>query len=196
MAILLFWIAGCSGPPKGSTETAPQARPTGGSSEEPPWTETTVPTGGPAGVAHGQGGTGKQSGGAPSAPGGRPAPLEVEEGIPESLKDFPGYREAKNLRKTISYSGSSVLRGEELFAQHCAVCHGKDGSGPPPAGYNRNQRTRDLREPLNYRYGASDQAVYRSILYGIPRSPMGSYEKSFTEDQVWDLVNFLQSLSE
>ena len=127
--------------------------------------------------------------------GGRPAALEVAKGIDSSLAEFPGYHESRKRYKTIGYSSSSALRGQSLYKKHCAMCHGANGSGPPRKNYNRTRTLRDLREPYNYRYGGSDQAIYRSIMYGIPRSPMGNNQKVFKEKQVWDLVNFLQSIS-
>lgn len=98
------------------------------------------------------------------------------------------------VRKTIAYSSDSVERGKKIYTQSCQICHGADGSGPEERRYNVLKKPRNLAEPFNYRYGASDQAIYRSIYFGIPRSPMGGYEKTFSSSDIWDIVNFIRSI--
>lgn len=45
-----------------------------------------------------------------------------------------------------------------------------------------------------FRGGDAPADVYRRVFVGINGTPMPSYEKLLTEDQVWDLVNFMFSL--
>ena len=46
-------------------------------------------------------------------------------------------------RSPTSYSASSIVRGAELFATHCASCHGKSGrgDGPPLDSFGPSHRT-------------------------------------------------------
>ena len=107
---------------------------------------------------------------------------------------MPGYRESVNRINQSPGNNDSVVRGYNRFQRDCAICHGADLRGPaPPRPGLKAIPTRDLSLAESYRYGNTDQAIYRTILYGIPRTPMGSYEKVYSEEEVWDLVNFLKS---
>jgi mono/diheme cytochrome c family protein len=127
-------------------------------------------------------------------PGGRPAKLTAEPGIPKFLEDYPGYEDSRTVRKSMSMTQDSVARGKKIYTESCVVCHGVDGSGPEGRTYNVAKKARDLSEPLNYRYGSSDQAIFRTIFYGVPSTPMGGYKKSLSQDDVWDIVNYLRSM--
>lgn len=69
---------------------------------------------------------------------------------------------------------------EELYARHCASCHGDDGRGDP--------RRRELDAGLDLttselvRSGA-DGLIYRSIAYGFEGMPAFSHKLSLEEMQ-------------
>jgi len=44
------------------------------------------------------------------------------------------------------YSAGSILRGADLFATHCASCHGRQGRGDGPAG--SSGRSRRISPPI------------------------------------------------
>lgn len=111
----------------------------------------------------------------------------------ESLYGYlPGYRETKNLRNPILPSIGSISNGRKVYEKNCLPCHG--ASGKP----NRNLRVppRNLNNPYDYEYGNSDAAIYRSVSYGFPRSAMGRYRDLLTEQELWDVVNFVKSLQQ
>ena len=70
------------------------------------------------------------------------------------------------------------------------MCHGEDlrGKASPTS-----ETLRDLTHSKQYRFGSSDQALYRTLVYGIPRTAMGNYEHVLKVEQVWDLINFMKS---
>ncbi len=63
----------------------------------------------------------------------------------------------------------------------------------PGRNYGVKTLPRDLREPEYYRYGSSDRALYRTIVHGIPGSPMGSFD-GMPPEMAWDLVHYVRSL--
>lgn len=129
---------------------------------------------------------------APVTPRPTPTPKIVIEttaspAIQPGLSALPGFEQSMTKSNPRPGDGDSIARGYQLYKANCIFCHGQElrGAGRMPS--------RNLADGNAYKYGASDQAVYRTILHGIPRGPMGSYVGILTEDQVWDLVNFLKS---
>lgn len=80
--------------------------------------------------------------------------------------------------------------GAELYAVHCAVCHGDTGEGDGPAASSLEKPPADLHE--SHIQGLTDGAVFHIITHGKPDSPMPAWEDTLTEAQRWQVVNFLQ----
>ncbi|MHB8876709.1 MAG: c-type cytochrome [Myxococcaceae bacterium] len=93
----------------------------------------------------------------------------------------------------VAFSAASVERGRQAFAARCYGCHGRAGDGRGPNAAEmlprpRNLAGREFLAPL------SDARLYESITYGIVGTGMPAWD-SLPEDQRWDLVNFVRSLS-
>ncbi len=73
-------------------------------------------------------------------------------------------------------------RGAQFFQGHCAVCHGKDGSG----GYGPSLNHTGLA------YGDSDLAIYKVVRNGIPGTGMPRVAMSLLER--WQVVGYLRTL--
>jgi mono/diheme cytochrome c family protein len=110
----------------------------------------------------------------------------------------------------------SIKRGRELFLSataKCSTCHGDAGRGDgaqtllvqkDKAGRDRDMpglfddwghpiRPRDLTTGI-YRGGRRPLDVYRRIYAGIKGTPMTGFGTSLTEEQIWDLVNYVLSI--
>ena len=83
--------------------------------------------------------------------------------------------------------------GEELYAQHCKSCHGKEGYGDGTKAKELDTEMRDL--SLEEVQGQTDGALfYKSI---IGRDEMPNFEKKIRDDEDrWMVVNYLRTLSE
>lgn len=130
---------------------------------------------------------------APELPVASSSAPHAEPPIRAGLAHLPGYAASQhrvNVRKTHPQSAHD---GFSMFQRNCAICHGADLKGQPANAAPGTRPLRDLTLPAEYKYGSSDQAIYRSIVYGVPRSAMGNYETILNEQQRWDLVNFLKS---
>jgi putative heme-binding domain-containing protein len=80
-------------------------------------------------------------------------------------------------------SPADVAAGARIFRSHCAVCHGLQGTGDRGPDLTRGE----------FRHGASDGALLRTISKGIPGTEMpGSF---FTENQLWQVVAYMRSLT-
>jgi mono/diheme cytochrome c family protein len=117
--------------------------------------------------------------------------------------------------RTLS-SPESIARGQELFnsaTAKCATCHGAAGLGDGPqtllvqkdaAGRDREKPglyddwgneidPRNLRSGI-YRGGRRPVDIYRRISAGIKGTPMPPFATSLTDEQIWDLVNYVMSI--
>jgi len=96
-------------------------------------------------------------------------------------------------RPSVPYSATSIAGGSGLYAEHCAVCHGSMGAGDGLAGLRLPRPPADLRAPHTVHHTAGD--LYWWISEGIPAAGMPGFAAQLTEDQRWDLVNFVRALA-
>ncbi|MBI1991713.1 MAG: c-type cytochrome [Candidatus Omnitrophica bacterium] len=91
----------------------------------------------------------------------------------------------------------SIARGRDIFAQACASCHGPQGKGDGQQLMQDNQgypvRPRDLTAGV-FKGSSESKELYYRIMAGLPGSPMPSYAGIYTDEQLWDLVHYVQSL--
>lgn len=95
-------------------------------------------------------------------------------------------------RPAVVSTAESIRRGGELFAVHCAPCHGRAGRGDGPAGAGLLQRPADLTASHTADHTPGD--LFWWITHGLGLAMPGFGEQlSITER--WDLVNFLRTLT-
>lgn len=107
--------------------------------------------------------------------------------------------EAEKISNPVTKTVESLKRGEKLFKQNCSMCHGEDGSGNGPVS-QKFIPPPDLSTILKAR---SDGFLYRAIKLGgataAPGMPpqgiiMPPYRRNLTDEEVWDIVNWLRKL--
>ncbi len=96
-------------------------------------------------------------------------------------------------RTVVPYHASSISRGLELYRGHCAVCHGVAGWGDGPAGAGLPRKPADLTAPHTAQHTAGDMFWWLSR--GIPAGGMPGFSGTLSEDDHWDLINFIRALS-
>ena len=90
------------------------------------------------------------------------------------------------------YAGktAATAAGKTLYGQMCAICHGNKGKGDGLAGMSLKPR------PANFKkdeiQAQTDGAIFWKMTEG--RAPMASYKTTLTEEQRWQLVNFIRQL--
>jgi len=92
----------------------------------------------------------------------------------------------------------SLTRGQELFVTSCAGCHGLQGRGDGQQEQKDNLgypvKPRDLTAGI-FKGSSQSSDLYNRMIAGLPGSPMPSYDGAFTQEQIWDLIHFVQTLS-
>ncbi len=92
---------------------------------------------------------------------------------------------------------ASLARGQELFAANCASCHGADGRARAELkdadGFT--VYTRDLTAPWTFRGGSEPEQIWLRLTTGLAPSPMPSFAETLTDEQRWDLANYVLSIA-
>jgi copper transport protein len=86
----------------------------------------------------------------------------------------------------------SLRSGAALYAQDCAVCHGVTGHGDGPEAASLNPKPFDLTVHAGLH---PDYQLYDWITNGIPGTAMPAWKGQLDDQQRWDLVNYLRTLS-
>jgi len=89
-------------------------------------------------------------------------------------------------------TSESISAGRTLYADNCLACHGQTGSGNGPAALSLTQQPRDLTSPAVQQQ--SDGTLFWKI--GQGHSPMPQNQKLITNDDRWNIVNYLRTLTQ
>lgn len=100
-------------------------------------------------------------------------------------------------------SPESIARGAELYKGdiECEKCHGAAGRSDGTSALELTDNAgnviypADLTQPWRFRGGSEPEQIYLRLRTGLTGSPMPSFADALTEEQTWDLVNFILSLS-
>jgi copper transport protein len=87
-------------------------------------------------------------------------------------------------------STASVARGQEIFQQNCTICHGLGGRGDGPLARTLNPRPADLRVHVSQH---SEGQLWLWISDGVPGTAMPAFRGSFSDEDRWNLINYLES---
>ncbi len=96
-------------------------------------------------------------------------------------------------RPSVPYHAISVASGAGLFAHHCVRCHGASAHGDGPDGRSLALPPADLTEPHTALHTAGD--LFWWLTHGKPPGAMPGFAAVLAEDDRWDLINFLRTLS-
>ncbi len=94
-------------------------------------------------------------------------------------------------RNPIPPTQDSVTAGMMVYQEDCQLCHGAEGLGDGPAGAGLEPPPADLtvHVPLH-----PDRALFEFIKDGIPGTAMAPMGDKLSEDEIWHLINYIQTL--
>jgi mono/diheme cytochrome c family protein len=85
---------------------------------------------------------------------------------------------------------AAVGSGKKLYEDRCADCHGLKGRGDGPASIDLDPKPGDLSKPALREQ--PDGVLFWKISEG--KKPMPPYKTKLTEEQRWQLINYLRTL--
>ncbi|NOX47942.1 MAG: cytochrome c [Chlorobi bacterium] len=99
---------------------------------------------------------------------------------------------AKGISNPVESNKSSIKKGAAIFKTRCTVCHGNEGKGDGPGGKSLNPKPADF--STDKVQNQTDGEIFWKITNG--KGAMIKWEPILTEEERWQLVNFVRSLKE
>jgi len=120
-------------------------------------------------------------------------PGHLESSLAPLLRSMAIPSSAKNMANPVPTSAAAVKEGMDQFADHCAVCHGNDGSGDTEMGKHLYPRVPDMRQPETQ--SLTDGELFYIIENGVRLTGMPAWggEHGGGESS-WKLVDFIRNL--
>jgi mono/diheme cytochrome c family protein len=98
----------------------------------------------------------------------------------------------KGLKNPFAGNTAATAEGKVIYGQMCVLCHGITGEGNGEAGLSLEKKPANFLTLKNIA-DDTDGEIFWKITVGKP--PMSSYDELLTEDQRWQLVNYIRQLN-
>ncbi|HEY81657.1 MAG TPA: cytochrome c [Caldilineae bacterium] len=117
-------------------------------------------------------------------------------GPPEGMRErhqAPIPAEYQGKTNPIPADEDSLARGEAIYAQQCATCHGDGGMGDGPAGQNQDPAPAPIAHSSQM---LSDSYLYWRISEGGAQfnTTMIAYKDILSDEEIWDVINYVRAL--
>ena len=116
----------------------------------------------------------------------------AQEESENSNPPWPVPAEAVKVKNPVKSTPDGLAATAKIYHDNCLTCHGEAGHGDGPASENL------VRKPANFTDKAfmgkqTDGEIFFKMTKG--RAPMPSWEKKFSDEERWGLVNYIRSLA-
>ena len=96
----------------------------------------------------------------------------------------------KTMKNPVAVGDASTKAGQALYTKNCASCHGKAGLGD-------GVKARSLKDfPGDFSKAAFQSQTDGELFYKskMGRGEMPKYEGKVTDDEIWNMVNYMRTL--
>lgn len=124
----------------------------------------------------------------------RDQPLAAEALAARFMRRLATPRAYRDMRNPVETTLAVLTEARAHFADHCAICHGNDGSGQTEIGKNLYPKAPDMRQADTQ--DLTDGELFFIIHNGIRLTGMPAWGSSPPEKDLesWKLVHFLRHL--
>ena len=85
----------------------------------------------------------------------------------------------------------SIARGAEIYQALCMSCHGATGEGNGPAAATLQPPPSDFTNVAAHSH--ADAEWYRIVSEGSPGTAMSGFGEELTDEEIWDVINYIQA---
>lgn len=124
----------------------------------------------------------------------RDQPTAIEAFVARRLRHLAVPRGARQAQNPVPATPEVLVEARVHFADHCALCHGNDGSGQTEIGQNLYPKAPDMRQADTQ--SLSDGELFYIIHNGIRLTGMPAWGEDPPEEDLdsWELVHFIRHL--
>jgi mono/diheme cytochrome c family protein len=124
----------------------------------------------------------------------RPQPGRLETVAAQTVRSIAIRTRIRGLTNPVPATPEVIAEGRDHFADHCAVCHGNDGSGDTEMGRGLYPRAPDMRLPATQKL--TDAELFYIIENGVRLTGMPGWSTGTKEGETssWHLVHFIRHL--
>jgi len=121
-------------------------------------------------------------------------PPFVEVVLARTLRRLAVPSDLRGRKNPVPMTSEALAEGKAHFADHCAVCHGNDGTGQTAMGPNFYPKVPDMTLPETQ--SQSDGQLFATIENGIRLTGMPAWGNGTAESAYgsWSLVHFIRHL--
>ena len=108
-----------------------------------------------------------------------------------TLSLLPRFSEHLNV---ISYPAvvPNLSRGERLFVENCAKCHGLEGDGKGPSAAELDPPPRSFQDPRMNQL--APHQLFNALTFGVEGTEMPSHLESLSDQERWDIAFYVMTL--
>lgn len=121
----------------------------------------------------------------------------------DDFEDPAAYAEPIPIPDPPAFDEDNLEEARQVYQDiGCALCHGDEGRGDGASAptmvddWGQFVRPADLTRPWTFNGGPTREDVYRSISTGLTGTPMAGFADGLTEEQRWQIVDFVTAISE
>src|SRR5579883_1849351 len=119
-------------------------------------------------------------------------PSKMETMLANAAKDVAIPIQATNLQNPFPANPETIERGQQVYQQSCALCHGADGHSATELGRGMYPPAMDLTSPHVQHW--SDGDLFWIIQNGIRLTGMPAWNGAISEEDMWKLARFIHAL--
>ena len=106
-------------------------------------------------------------------------------------KTWVAPNEANSVKNPLAGNTEILKYAKVIYTSYCTPCHGSNGRGDGIAAGSLPKKPAD--HTSEYVQKQSDGALYWMVTTG--KSPMPSYKTVLTNNQRWELINYIRTLA-
>jgi mono/diheme cytochrome c family protein len=122
----------------------------------------------------------------------RDNPSAIEAYVAKTVRKLSIPASERDAKNPFAPTPEVLSEARAHFADHCATCHGNDGSGKTEIGQNLYPKPPDMRQPGTQ--NLTDGEIYYIIHNGIRLSGMPAWGGPVKDDDSWKLVLLIRHL--